>query len=156
MGDQRAYENGRNDFQSYTYTTVSPRVTINGVTGKMVEKKNEFKTSHNDLPAYGGTSEIYFAPGPDGFASHAKVYGSDRRMCKDFDWDHEHKNKDGTIFEKGIIHVQEYSVARYKDAKTGKWKDRFVRKKAARLMTEDEIKKYGPILLHFNPKLKFK
>lgn len=156
MGDQRAYEKGRNDFQSYTYTTVSPRVTINGITGKMVEKKNEFKTSHNDLPAYGATSEVYFAPGPNGVASQAKLYGSDRRMCKDFDWNHEHKNKNGITFPKGVVHVQEYSVTRYKDSKTGRWKERFIRKKAARLMTEAEIKKYGALLLHFNANLKFR
>ncbi len=52
MGDQRHYYEGKRNFSSYTYTTLSPRVTINGVTGKMLEKKDVFKTPHADLPAY--------------------------------------------------------------------------------------------------------
>ena len=154
MGDQRAYERGRNDFYSYLYTSLSERVTINGVTGKMIEKKTAFKDNHQKLPAYAGTSDVYFSRGEDGFASQAKVYEGGK-MLMDFDWDHSHTNRDGTHFHIGTVHVQEYEVTRVK--KNGKYVDHFVRKSnKARLMTQKEIDKYGALLLHFNPNLKFK
>lgn len=158
MGDQRAYERRKNDFYAYTYTSLSARVTINGVTGRMVEKKIPFKTKHRDLPAYAGKSDIYFAKGPDGLASQAKLYSNDKKMRLDFDWDHSHTNKsDGRIFPQGTVHVQEYRTVRYKDSTTGKWRDKFIRSsKNARLMTPAEIEKYGPIIHHFNPNVKFK
>lgn len=158
MGDQRAYERGKNDFYAYIYTSLSARLTINGVTGRMIEKKIPFKTKHRDLPAYAGKSDIYFAKGPDGLASQAKLYSSDRKMRLDFDWDHTHINKsDGQRFPEGTVHVQEYRIVRYKDPKTGKWRDKFIRtSKSARYMSPDEIEKYGPIIHHFNPHVKFK
>ena len=148
MGDQRAYERGRNDFYSYTYKTVSPKVTINDVTGKMVEQKAFHNERHNTLPAYAKTSE-----GPDGLASQCKVYSQDRKMVKDFDWDHTHINKDGSIFPKGTVHVQTYTITRVR-GKDGKMHDKFVRG-IARRMTASEIKKYGPIIKHFNPNVNF-
>lgn len=162
MGDQKSAINGRNDFYSYIYTTLSPRVTINGVTGKMIADKSGIDSEHPHLPAYANTCDIYFYPDKDKVAVQAKLYGSDKKMLQDFDWNHTHKNKDKygnitEIFPKGIVHVQEYSVTKRKDNKTGKWKDHFKRKSnKARLMTSEEIKKYGPILLKFNPTLKFR
>lgn len=155
MGDQRDYTRGRTDFYSYTYTSLSPRVTINGVTGRMLEKKEAFKSKHADLPAYAKTSDMYFAPGNDGKATQAKLYSKDRKMLLDFDWNHAHTNPDGTHFPKGTVHIQEYGITRVKN-KNGKWIDKFIRLgKKARRMTPSEIKKYGSILHHFNPDLKF-
>lgn len=154
MGDQRDYVRGKNDFYSYTYTSLSPRVTINGVTGRILEKKETFKSKHADLPAYSKTSDMYFAPGPDGKATQGKLYSKDKKMMLDFDWDHSHTNPDGTHFPKGTVHVQEYKVTKVK--KKGKWVDSFTRlSKKARHMTESEIKRYGPIIHHFNPDVKF-
>ena len=62
MGDQRAYVMGRNDFYSYLYTSMSPRVTINGVTGRMIADKNDPYGEHAHLPAFSGTCDIYFYP----------------------------------------------------------------------------------------------
>ena len=152
MGDQRAYERGRNDFYSFLYTTASPRVTINDVTGKMVEKKALHNEGHNTLPAYGKTSDVYFAKGADGLAIQCKVY-SNGVMQKDFDWSHPHQNKDGTFFPKGTVHVQEYDVTKQK-GDDGKYHDVFMRSQARR-MTPGEIKKYGPIIRHFNPNVIF-
>ena len=61
MGNERAYREGR-QFSSYEYTTVSARVTINGVSGKMIEKKSDFKDPRNSLPSHSDTSDVYFAP----------------------------------------------------------------------------------------------
>ena len=155
MGDQRAYESGRNDYGEYLYKTVSPKVTINGVTGKMVEKKAIHNDRHNTLPAYAQTSDVYFAKGPDGFACQCKVYNKEKKMVIDFDWDHDHNNKDGSpIFKKGTIHVQTYTITRRFSEKDHKWHDHFIRSKA-RKMTQAEIEKYGPIIKHFNPNVKF-
>ncbi len=152
MGDQRAYEKGRNDFYSYLYTTMSPRVTIN-VTGKIIEKKTIHNERHNTLPAYSCTSEVYFAKGADGLASQCKVY-SNGKMLKDFDWDHSHRNSDGTFFPEGTVHVQEYTVSQRK-GKDGKYHDYFRRSSRARPMTQAEIVEYGPIIKHFNPNVRF-
>lgn len=155
MGDQRDYVRGKNDFYSYTYTSLSPRVTINGVTGRLLEKKEAFKSKHADLPAYAKTSNMYFSPGLNGKASQAKLYSKDKKMVLDFDWNHAHTNPNGAHFPKGTVHVQEYKVRRVKD-KTGKWIDKFTRlSKQARRMTPSEIQKYGPLLHYFNPDLKF-
>jgi hypothetical protein len=156
MGDQRAYNEGKNNFYAYTYTSLSGRVTINGVSGKMLEKKDAFKTRHADLPAYSGESDMYFAPGPDGPATQAKLYNKNHQMILDFDWNHTHPNKDGTIFPEGTVHIQEYTITKVKDPKTGKIVDSFKRSKKARYMTDEEIQKYGPLLLHFNPNIKFR
>lgn len=121
----------------------------------MLEKKEAFKSKHADLPAYAKTSDIYFAPGPDGKATQAKLYSKDKKMMMDFDWNHAHTNPDGSHFPKGTIHVQEYKVTRVKN-KNGKWVDKFTRlSKKARPLTASEIRKYGPIILHFNPNVKF-
>lgn len=79
-------------------------------------------------------------------------------MRLDFDWDHTHVNKsDGKEFPKGTVHVQEYKIVKFKDSKTGKWRDKFIRNSNnARLMTDAEIEKYGPIIRHFNPDVKFR
>ncbi len=36
------------------------------------------------------------------------VYNANRNKIKDIDWGHDHTNEDGTRFNKGEIHVQEY------------------------------------------------
>lgn len=121
----------------------------------MIEKKDAFKTRHADMPAYAKTCDIYFAPGPDGKATQAKLYRKDQRMLLDFDWNHAHTNPDGSYFPKGTVHIQEYKITRVKN-KNGKWVDKFIRmSKQARRMTAQEIAKYGPIMHYFNPDIKF-
>lgn len=160
MGDQRAYIKGRNDLHSYLYTSMSPRVTINGVTGRMIVSKYDPYGDHTHLPAYAGTCDIYFYPNKEGVATQAKLY-SGKKMRLDFDWDHTHQNKrHGQVtesFPEGVVHVQEYVSVRQWSKKYHKYVDVFKRKSNdARLMTDAEIKLYGPILHHFNPNLKFR
>lgn len=75
-----------------------------------------------------------------------------RLSAIDFDWGHDHYNNpgkggNGQKFSKGVVHVQEYRFR--KDGTV----DRISQN--ARLMTNDEIKTYGPILKYFDPKIKF-
>lgn len=160
MGDQRAYVKGKNDFESYLYTSMSARVTINGATGRMIADKNDPYGEHAHLPAYSGKSDIYFYPDKDGKATQAKLYDGNK-MRLDFDWNHTHENKSkGKVtetFPEGVVHVQEYVSKKVWSDKYKKYVDKFVRKSnKARLMTEDEIAKYGPIILHFNSDVKFR
>lgn len=153
MGNERAFHEG-SQLRNYEYTTVSPKVTINGVTGKMIERKSDFADPRKSLPSHSDSSDIYFSPGPDGYADKAKLY-KDHSMVLDFDWSHTHTNKgkNGETFVKGTIHVQEYKMVRVR--KDGKWTHEFKRVKRARKMTSEEISKYGPIIRHFNPHVKF-
>lgn len=63
MGDQRSRVRGRNDLYSYRYTSLSVRVTINGVTGRMIADKSGVNVDHIYLPMQ--KSDIYFYPGKD-------------------------------------------------------------------------------------------
>jgi hypothetical protein len=113
----------------------------------MLEKKDVFKTPHADLPAYNNHSDIYFSPGPENKAAQAKLYNQNHQMIADFDWNHSHKNKDGTFFPQGMVHIQEYRIERIKDPQTKKWKDKFLRSKKAQLMTNEEIGKVPPLCI---------
>lgn len=145
MGNERQYL-ASGGFSQYLYVDESPRVTINGVTGKMISKITDPTGIHDGLPTYANTSDMYFKKGQDGLASQARLY-KDRKIVMDFDWSHTHKNSDGKVFPKGTVHVQVYQV----DSKGN-----ITRLSDARIMTDAEIKKYGPILLYYNPNVKFK
>lgn len=160
MGDQRARLTGKNDMGAYLFTAKSPRITINGVTGRMIADKRDPNGEHPHLPAYAKTCTVYFYPGPDGKAVQAKVY-KDGRMIMDIDWSHTHVNNvrkggDGKVFPKGTAHIQEYRCQRIKDPKTGKWKDKFVRlSNFARSPTAAERKLLGGLIHYFNPDVIF-
>lgn len=160
MGDQRARIKGKNDFYSYLYTSMSARVTINGVVGKMIADKFTPFGDHAHLPAYSGKSDLYFYPDQNGYATQAKLY-KEKEMVLDFDWDHSHQNKKKGVvcetFPKGVVHVQEYTSVKTWSSKYMKFVNKFIRKSnQARLMTDAEIEKYGPIIHHFNPNVKFR
>ncbi len=147
MGNQREYlESG--GFTQYLYKDESPKVTINGVTGKMVSKISAPTAKHDGLPTYANTSDIYFKKGDDGLATQAKAYIG-RKMYLDFDWNHDHKNKgDGRFFPKGTVHVQVYKID--KNGNIHRLSD------DARFMSNYEMKKFGPIIKYFNPNAKFR
>ena len=145
MGNQRQYL-ASGGFSEYLYKDESEKVTINGVTGKMISMIADPTGNQAGLPTYSSTSDIYFRKGTDGLASQAKVY-KDRQTILDFDWNHDHKNSDGRIFHKGTVHVQVYR--KNSDGSLTRLKD-------ARFMNNYEMKKYGPILKYFNPNVKFR
>lgn len=156
MGGAKAFRGKSRQFTRYLYTSMSPIVAANGVTGRMIAKKDKNPyDSHHDLPAFNRECDVYFYPNSDGTARQAKVY-KNCEMTKDFDWDHSHKNPDGRTFQKGVVHVQEYTKKQVLDKKTGKTKTVNIRSKYARLMTQDEIEKYGALLKKFNPNIKFR
>lgn len=147
MGNQREYVSS-GGFAAYLYENHPEwkAITINGIRAKVVKLKIDKTGFHSGLPTYANTSNMYLRLGPDGDVIQAKLY-KDRKHCVDFDWGHQHKNKgDKTVFPKGVVHVQAYSVdnvgIRYSNN--------------ARLMTEGEIEKYGAILKAFNSKVKFR
>lgn len=75
---------------------------------KVIEKVDGGKVN---LPLYSNTpNSIYAILGEDGEVKQIAVYGTNRLKIKDIDWSHKHKNpsENGTVFEKGEIHVQEY------------------------------------------------
>ena len=90
---------------------------------------------------------VYISGQPSGNVIQAKVY-VDRKHSIDFDWGHEHRNKgagsDNRVFPKGVVHVQSYSQTNSRNSNQ------------ARYMTDSEISKYGAILKHFDPNVKFR
>lgn len=160
MGDQRVYIRGRNDLYAYLYTTLSTRVTINGVTGRIVAEKHDPWGEHQHLPSFSKTCDVYFSLGKGGEVNQAKLY-ENGMMKLDFDWDHAHCNRVNgrvtEVFPQGVVHVQEYEAVKVNGKRKGKPVFSFRRKSnQARLMTDAEIEKYGPLLRHFNPNVKFR
>lgn len=148
MACQQSYDNDP-DFKNPQYATVKDsEYEYNGIKAKMVHLATDKEGKPSGLPQYANTSDMYFRGLKMGQAIQAKVY-KDHRMVLDFDWSHTHTNKgDRRVFEAGTVHVQEYRVG--KDGNITRLSDQ------ARLMTTDEIKRYGEIILHFNPNVKFR
>lgn len=125
-------------------------VVINGIKAKVVRLADDTKGGSARLPPYAQTSDMYFKIGADGKVAQAKLYVN-QSMVLDFDWSHDHRNP-GTpkseAFRTGTVHVQEY-VSNGSGGFT-RLSDR------ARLMTDTEIEKYGPIIHHFNSYVKFR
>lgn len=149
MGNQQDYiESG--GFSQYLYKDHDGFIAkeINGVKGKVVHDQRDPKGLHYSLPSYANTSDMYFKVSKNGEVIQGRLY-IDRKSVLDFDWGHTHKNtSDGKIFTKGTIHVQEYSVD--SNGKLIRHSD------SARLMTDTEIKKYGPLIRAYNPNVKFR
>lgn len=146
MGSARNYLSG-GGFSEYLYETVGEARFINGVRAKVVKLKTDKDGTHTSLPFFANTSDMYLHLGNENQPCQARLY-INRQSCLDFDWGHVHRNSDGTIFPKGVIHVQSYSV---------KPDGSIVRNSCkARYMSEREIEQYGAIIKAFNPNVKFR
>ena len=146
MGLQREYiESG--GFSTYLYYQDGETiVSSNGVEGKVVVKIEG--TAYDGLPIFSNTSEVYLKRGKNGAIIQARIY-KDRKPICDFDWDHPHKNKKGgEIFEKGVVHVQEF-----KQKPDGSW---YRDSKRARYMSNDEISRYGELIKLADPNAKLR
>lgn len=146
MGNER-YFIKTGGFSAYLYETVGQSFTCNGVTAKVVKLKTDKDGLHAGLPQCSNTSDMYLRLGPDGLPCQARLF-VDRRSFLDFDWGHNHTNSSGEHFEHGIVHVQSFIVNKNGERKR--------QSDHARLMTEEEIRLYGPILIHFNPNIRFR
>lgn len=153
MGNPRNMS-GDGGFSVYLYADHEnwSEVTINGIKAKVVKNISDPQGIHTSLPLASGKSDMYLRLDKFGNPTQARVYNG-RMGTLDFDWGHEHYNNpgkggDGKKFAKGVVHVQEYH---YKQDGTV---DRISQN--VRLMSESEIKLFGDILKHFNPKVKFK
>lgn len=148
MGNAREYITS-GGFSVYLYDNHPGYETYhyNGLKAKVIVLKADPNGNHSGLPPYANTSDIYLRVGKSGNVIQAKVY-TDRQHSLDFDWGHEHRNKDagkyGQVFPKGVVHVQSYSSTSQRNSNS------------ARYMTDYEIKKYGQILKHFDPNVKFR
>ena len=127
------------------YVSLSPAVTINGVKGHLIKRKGDSDT-HTNLPFYANTSDVYFRQNAKGVCQARTYIGHNLHL--DFDWSHTHKNSDGRIFDKGVVHVQ-----LWKQNSDGTF-ERLSNN--ARSMSNAEMKKYGPILKNFCPSVKFR
>lgn len=148
MGNQREYleSGGFSRFLYEDHPDFQP-FELNGLKAKVIKLIADPDGNHSGLPSYANSSNIYLRVDKFGKVVQAKVY-VDRKHTIDFDWGHPHRNKgegtDGKSFPKGVVHVQCYSQTNSRDSNH------------ARLMTDAEIEKYGAILRHFNPDVKFR
>lgn len=139
MGGMKHYiaEGG---FSQWLYRKVGETITINGMTGKVVEKINDTIPNHAGLPIYSNTSDFYVKLSEfDGTPVQIRIF-ENRRAVLDLDWDHEHKP-----FARGHLHVHDCVI----NAK-GKLK-----RKSGRIATNEEIKKYGPLINKVAPNIQF-
>lgn len=145
---------GRRDFREiyektgvYEYESVEPARVVNGVKGHLIRRRGS-TDYHTQLPFFANTSDVYLRANERGICQARAYTGSDHHLFVDFDWGHEHRNKgDKRVFPVGVVHVQEWIPE-------GKSYRRLSNE--ARLMTEQEISKYGPLLKDYVPNLKFR
>lgn len=148
MGDPRRFLPD-NKFTVYMYrdTPGWEVKTVNEIRGKVVNNIGDPSGRHTSLPMGAGSSNIYFRLGPKGDVVQGRVY-INRLSFLDLDWGHAHRNNpriggDGQFFPKGVIHVHSISPDGRLPAN-------------ARLMTDEEISLYGPLIKEFAPNVKFK
>lgn len=145
MGSQREYI-ALGGFSTYLYKQDGDTIIAsNGVEGKVVEKIEG--TAYDGLPLFSNTSEVYLKKNGKGEIVQARIYNGRKPVC-DFDWDHEHQNKTGEKFDKGVVHVQSF-----KQMSDGSWKRL---DKKARYMSDQEIARYGELIKLVNPNAKLR
>ena len=140
MGGYKKY-NPEGGFSEYLLRQVGDPITVDGLTVKVVTGIDD-KTFHSELPSFSNTSSAY-AKKSDEYPhdiEQLRIY-VDREACIDFDWNHEHQG-----LKRGVVHIHYLS-------KDGHFHSD---KKNVRYMNEDEIVKYGKLILAPNPKVKFR
>lgn len=145
MGLQKTFYIGGGFNKILYYQIGESIITSNDLKAKIMAKING--TPYDGLPTYSNTSDVYLKINANGEIIQARIYNKRMPVC-DFDWDHEHRNANGEIFKAGIVHVQEF-----KQNSNGNW----VRQSnKARYMSDDEIERYGELLLKIKPDIKFR
>lgn len=150
MGNQNEYiKSGGFSANLYRDHKGFPVLEINGLRGKVLLDQRDPDGQHYRLPTYSNTSDMYFKVNKEGEVIQGRFY-IDRKSVLDFDWGHNHKNAkgDGKTFSKGTVHVQKYAID--SQGRPDRQSD------SARLMTDSEIQKFGPLIKAFNSNVKFK
>lgn len=147
MGNQKLY-NSTNRFSSYLFedSTAWAVHEINGIIGRVMEMNADPAGQHAGLPIFPDSSDMYFSTDENRAVMQAIINVGNRRMLI-FDWGHMHINPDGKVFPKGVVHVHVCTIDE---------DGHLVLSAHARLMTEAEISKYGPLLKSYDPKVRFR
>lgn len=145
MGNGAEFLSGHKRGADSEYISIGPAITIGGIKGRLIMRRGGSAT-HSNLPEYADTSDMYFRQNKDGVCQ-ARVY-LDHKVCLDFDWSHDHKNSDGRVFNKGVVHVQMWK--HNADGTKERLSD------SARFMNNHEMKTYGPLIKEFCKEVKFR
>lgn len=129
------------------FVSLSEVRVVNGVRGRIVKRRGDPDT-HTSLPQYARTSDMYFRLNEKGVCQ-GRVYLK-HKVVLDFDWSHNHRNKgkDHRCFKAGTIHVQMWE--HHADGSMTRLSN------DARSMSNQEMKKYGPIIKSFCPWVKLR
>lgn len=146
MGNGIIYPEGGFSGKNAKYESIGPYLFANGLKGVIVKRIDD-SDYHSNLPQFANTSDMYFRNNANGVCQ-GRVY-IDHATFLDFDWSHRHTNKgDGRTFERGTIHVQMWS--RNSDGSFTRHSD------DARMMSNQEIQKYGPLIRKFCSEARFR
>lgn len=146
MGNGKIYPKGGFVGDKAKYERVGEYKFANGLKGVIVKRKDS-TSAHSNLPQFANTSDMYFRENTKGVCQ-GRVY-IDHATLLDFDWSHGHTNKgNGRNFSIGTIHVQIWT--RNADGSFSRQSN------DARLMSNEEIAKYGSLIRAFCPNVKFR
>lgn len=146
MGNGVIYPEGGFTGPNAQYDRIGDYKYANGLKGLIVKRKGD-PDDHSNLPQFSNTSDMYFRQNKNGVCQ-GRVY-VDHATFLDFDWSHNHTNKgDGRHFERGKVHVQVWT--RNSDGSFTRLSN------DARMMSNMEMKKYGPLIRKFCQDVKFR
>lgn len=129
-------------FTEILYQQVGETISAGGISAKVIDK-NDGPGTHDGLPMYSNTAEVYLKlSDKTNLIEQARIY-TDRKACFDFDWGHTHD----ADHPKGIVHVHEWFVGKDGQLKRGH---------KVRLMNNDEMARYGELLKKAFPNIKFR
>ncbi len=110
---------------------------------------NPHQERENDLPIESNSSDAYFKADVQKRVIQLRVYDEHtHKAIMDIDFIDGHRNKKtGEVFPAGVAHVQEFKMKNGVPVRDSK---------NARLMTEEEIAKWGDVIRLANPNVKFR
>lgn len=124
---------------------VGDTIVEGNLSGKVITEIND-TLHHKGLPIHSNTSSIYFKlakkenASDNNFIEQMRVY-KDRKAYLDFDWNHDHGS-----YKKGKVHVHDWIID----------KNGVPRRTPPRIISEEEVNRYGKILKKVFPNIKLK
>ncbi len=144
MGGAKAYK-PEGGFSKYEFRQDGETITVGGVSAKVIVKLGDDE-HQSGLPIHSNTPDSVYINvlGKGKEPVQLRVFQG-RTASKDFDWNHEHKDKaTGKVYPKGVVHVQVFDENGVRDGKH------------ARYMNNAEMKQYGPMIKFLFPGVKFR